>query len=107
MIQDLASRKLKALDSWRDKSRAMNLNNSIESVLNHFNKISRVPRASGSERAISDYLVSFANENNLSVFQDEALNVLIRKQGTYGLEDTKTVILQGHMDMVCEKTKDR
>ncbi|MCI6277909.1 MAG: beta-Ala-His dipeptidase, partial [Clostridium sp.] len=74
-------------------------------VFQYFEEISQIPRGSGNEKAISDYLVSVAKKLKLEVYQDEALNVLIKKPGTKGYENSKTVILQGHMDMVCEKNK--
>lgn len=71
-----------------------------------FAEISKIPRCSGEEKRISDFLVAFAKERGFEVVQDEALNVVIRKPGTKGYENSATVILQGHMDMVCEKTND-
>jgi dipeptidase D len=76
------------------------------SVFHFFEEISMIPRGSGNEKNISDYLVDFAKKRNLEVIQDEALNVIIKKPGTKGHENATTVILQGHMDMVCEKNKD-
>ncbi|KNF10186.1 cytosol non-specific dipeptidase PepD [Gottschalkia purinilytica] len=75
------------------------------SVFKFFEDISRIPRCSGHEKEISDYLVSFAKERGLDVVQDEALNVIIRKSATSGYENSPTIILQGHMDMVCEKNQ--
>lgn len=72
-------------------------------VFKYFEEISNIPRCSGSEKRISDYLVNFAKENNLEVIQDDLLNVIIKKRATKGYENAPTVILQGHMDMVCEK----
>ncbi len=80
--------------------------NNLEKVLSFFRKIETIPRGSGNEKGISDYLVAFAKERNLEVHQDEFLNVIIKKPATPGLENRPTVILQGHMDMVCEKTAD-
>ncbi len=74
-------------------------------VLHYFEEISKIPRGSGNEKQISDYIVSFAKEKNLWVHQDEALNVVIKKPATKGFENSPTVIIQGHMDMVCEKNK--
>jgi dipeptidase D len=74
-------------------------------VFHYFEEISNIPRGSGNEKGISDYLVKFAVENNLEVIQDEALNVIIKKPATKGYENAPGVILQGHMDMVCEKNK--
>ncbi|GAA0123064.1 MAG: aminoacyl-histidine dipeptidase [Clostridium argentinense] len=76
--------------------------NSYE-AFKYFKAMNEIPRGSGNEKAISDWLVNFAKERNLEVIQDEALNVIIKKPGTKGYENAKTIILQGHMDMVCEK----
>lgn len=75
-------------------------------VFSYFEEVSRIPRGSGNNTAISSYLVSFAKEHNLKYRQDEAENVIIWKDATKGYEDRPTVILQGHMDMVCEKELD-
>lgn len=72
-------------------------------VLKYFKEISMIPRGSGNEKGISDYLVEFAKKLNLEVIQDSALNVIIRKKASKGYENAPTVIIQGHMDMVCEK----
>ena len=77
-----------------------------KNALKYFERISRIPRGSGNEKAVSDYLVAFARERGLWVHQDRALNVIIKKPGTGGLENAPAVILQGHMDMVCEKNAD-
>ncbi|MBS6500846.1 MAG: aminoacyl-histidine dipeptidase [Clostridium sp.] len=85
----------------------MNILQNLEpkSVFKYFEEISQIPRGSGNEKAISDYLVNVAKKLNLEVIQDEALNVIIKKPGTKGYENSEIVILQGHMDMVCEKNK--
>ncbi len=70
---------------------------------NYFYEISAIPRPSGKEEEIAEYLVSFAKEHGLDVFCDAVNNVLIRKNGTPGYEDHPAVLLQGHTDMVCEK----
>jgi dipeptidase D len=75
-------------------------------VFQYFEEISSIPRGSGNERRISDYLVSFAEEHKLEVIQDKALNVIIKKPGTRGYEESPGVVIQGHMDMVCEKRPD-
>lgn len=77
-----------------------------KSVFSFFEDLTQIPRCSGNEKQISDYLVEFAKKRNLEVIQDEALNVIIKKPGSKGYENAPTVILQGHMDMVCEKNKD-
>ena len=85
----------------------MNILQNLEpkSVFKYFEEISQIPRGSGNEKYISDYLVSVAKKLNLEVIQDKALNVIIKKPGTEGYENSETIILQGHMDMVCEKNK--
>lgn len=75
-------------------------------VFFYFEELSKIPRGSGNEQAISDYLVSFAKAHHLEVIQDEALNVLIKKPGASGYENSPGVVIQGHMDMVCEKGPD-
>lgn len=75
-------------------------------VFHWFYELNQIPRCSDNEKKVSDWLLNFAKERNLDAWQDEALNVVIHKKATKGYEDSKTVILQGHMDMVCEKTKD-
>jgi len=77
-----------------------------ERVFYNFEELSRIPRCSGNEKKVSDYLVDFAKKHNLDVIQDEALNIIIKKSGTAGYENAPTVVLQGHIDMVCEKRSD-
>lgn len=74
-------------------------------VFGYFEEITKIPRGSGNEKAISDYLADFAGKNNLEVIQDKAMNIIIKKPGTPGYENAPTVIIQGHMDMVNEKNK--
>lgn len=73
------------------------------SVFAYFEKICSIPHGSRNTKAISDYLVSFAQTHGLCYFQDELNNVVMFQEGTCGYEDHEPVILQGHMDMVCEK----
>lgn len=75
-------------------------------VFHYFEEITKIPHGSYNEKEISDYLVDFAKKRNLEVIQDEALNVIIRKPATKGYENAAPVIIQGHMDMVCEKTSE-
>lgn len=75
-------------------------------VLEYFKEISAVPRGSRNNQQISDYLVQFAKEHNLSCTRDESLNVIITKEASEGYEGCPTILLQGHMDMVCEKYPD-
>ncbi len=72
-------------------------------VFAYFEKICSIPHGSRNTKMISDYLVAFAKEQNLQYIQDEMNNVILFQQGTCGMEDRPPVILQGHMDMVCEK----
>lgn len=75
-------------------------------VFHYFLEISKIPRGSGNEKQVSDYLVDFAKKHGLFVYQDEKYNVLIRKEASKGYENYKSICIQGHMDMVCEKNKD-
>ncbi len=75
-------------------------------VMKHFEELTRIPRESGNEKAVSDFLVDFAKENNLDVIQEPCLNVIIKKPASKGYENHKRVILQGHIDMVCVKDDD-
>ncbi len=74
-------------------------------AIKFFKEMNEIPRGSGNEKAVSDWLVKFAKDRNLEVIQDEALNVIIKKPATSGYESAPIVILQGHMDMVCEKNQ--
>ncbi len=73
------------------------------SVLYYFEEICAIPHGSFDTKRISDYCVAFAKERGLRYVQDEHNNVVIYKKATLGYEDHPTVILQGHLDMVCEK----
>lgn len=74
-----------------------------EKVFYYFEELTKIPRGSGNEKAVSDYLVHFAKQRGLKVRQDEAYNVVIWQKATPGYENHPGVILQGHMDMVCVK----
>lgn len=76
------------------------------SVFAYFEEICAIPHGSRNTRAISDYLVAFAKAHDLAYIQDEANNVILFGPGTQGMENHPPVILQGHMDMVCEKDAD-
>lgn len=77
-----------------------------ERVFHYFEEISKISRPSYHEKAISDYVVAFARENGLEYYQDELFNVIVIKNATPGYEDEEPIILQGHLDMVCEKTEE-
>ena len=73
------------------------------SVFGFFEEICAIPHGSRNEKFISDYLVNFAKERGLRYIQDSVNNVIIFQEGTCGYENHEPVIIQGHMDMVCEK----
>ncbi len=75
-------------------------------VWNQFYKISQIPRCSTEEEKILLYIKNFCRDNNLEYKQDEIGNICIKKPGTPGMEDKPGVVLQGHVDMVCEKNAD-
>lgn len=75
-------------------------------VFHYFDEVCQVPRPSKKEEQIRAYLLDFAKKHNLEAKTDEAGNVLIKKAASAGMENLKTVILQSHIDMVCEKNKD-
>ena len=75
-------------------------------VWQYFDEITRVPRPSKKETKIAAYLIDFAKQHNLPYKQDKTGNIVIRKEATPGMEARPTVILQSHMDMVCEKNSD-
>ena len=75
-------------------------------VFYYFEEICKIPHGSRNTKQISDYLVAFAKEHGFDYVQDEMNNVIIYKPATPGYENAPTVILQGHMDMVCEKRPD-
>lgn len=74
-----------------------------EKLFHYFEEISAIPRESRDEKAISDFLVAFAKERGLWVYQDEVYNVIIKKAASAGAEGAPAVMMQGHIDMVCDK----
>lgn len=86
------------------------MNNAFEkeaaSVFRYFEKICAIPHGSGNMEPLSDYCLRFARENDLQVIRDNAKNVVIYKPGTKGYENAEPIILQGHLDMVCQKKED-
>lgn len=83
------------------------LNNlSPNKVFQYFEDICDIPHGSRNTKAISDYCVDFAKEHNLKYLQDDSNNIIIFKNASAGYEDHDTIILQGHLDMVNEKTAD-
>lgn len=74
-----------------------------EKILSIFKEITRIPRESGHEEKIVEYLVNFAKEHGLEYKTDDVNNVVITRPASKGYEDGSTIVLQGHTDMVCEK----
>lgn len=75
----------------------------MKNTMDYFKEICAIPHGSYNIDKISDYLVEFAKENNLSYRQDELKNVIIKKEASKGYENLPGIILQGHMDMVAVK----
>ena len=77
-----------------------------QEALHYFEELCAIPHGSRDTKRISDYCVRFARERGLNYVQDEHNNVVIYKPASKGYENHPTVILQGHLDMVCEKAPD-
>lgn len=75
-------------------------------VWSYFKEICTIPRPSKKEEKISEYILQFGKSHNLETIRDRVGNILIRKPATKGKENLKSIILQSHMDMVCEKNSD-
>ncbi|MBQ8663657.1 MAG: aminoacyl-histidine dipeptidase [Eubacterium sp.] len=78
---------------------------SASRVFYYFQEISKIPHGSGNTKQISDYCVNFAKEHGLTYYQDNLNNIIIIREATSGYEDHKPYIIQGHLDMVCEKNQ--
>jgi hypothetical protein len=78
----------------------------IEKVINYFLQMSRIPRGSGNTKEIADFLYAFGKDRGLESYRDEYDNVVIKKPASRGYEDRPTLVIQGHLDMVCEKEAD-
>lgn len=72
-------------------------------VFHYFEELCSIPHPSYKEGQISDYCVSFAKKHGLTVYQDDLKNVIIIKEATPGYESVEPLVIQGHLDMVCEK----
>ncbi|NOR16032.1 MAG: beta-Ala-His dipeptidase [Candidatus Aminicenantes bacterium] len=84
-----------------------NLSNLLPSALwKHFEEFLKIPHGSANEQALGDYIVSVAERLNLEWKRDRVGNVVVSKPASPGYEDAEGVILQGHLDMVCEKNSD-
>lgn len=75
-------------------------------VFRFFEEITRIPHGTYNTKEISDYCAEFARKRDLEYIQDHVNNIIIRKPGTAGYEESEPVIIQGHLDMVCEKRPD-
>ena len=75
-------------------------------IWKHFVQILGIPHCSGNETALGDYIISQAEEFDLEWKRDDVGNVVVSKKASSGKENTPGVILQGHIDMVCEKNSD-
>lgn len=80
------------------------MSSNVKDVLKYFEEISKIPRCSYDEKRISDFLIEFGKSHGLKTFQDDLKNVVLTREASKGLEDKPGIILQGHMDMVCEKS---
>ena len=78
-----------------------------KSVFGYFEDICKIPHGSGNMDKISQFCVDFAKEHGLEYIQDDMKNVIIIKEATPGYEEVEPLILQGHLDMVCEKRPDK
>ena len=77
-----------------------------EKVFQYFEAICQIPHGSDNTKELSDWLAAFANERGLECHQDELNNIIIVKEASDGYEAADPVIIQGHMDMVCDKVAD-
>lgn len=77
-----------------------------ERVFYYFEEISKIPHGSTNTKAISDYCVEYAKEHGFEYYQDDSNNVIIIKEAAKGQEDREPIIIQGHLDMVCEQAPD-
>ena len=84
----------------------MLFNRGADRVIEIFKELCSIPHGSGNTGAISAHIAAFAENLGLACIRDEADNLIVKKPGTKGYEDHAPVILQGHIDMVCEKDPD-
>ena len=77
-----------------------------EIIWKHFETLTKIPRPSKHEEKILAYLRKFANERNLEIREDDTGNIVVLRPGSGGGENAPTIIIQSHVDMVCEKNRD-
>lgn len=94
------------MTKWRKANMRALENCEPKRVFYYFEELCKIPHGSGNTKQISDYLADFAKEQGLEYVQDEMNNIVIYKPATPGYENAPTVIIQGHMDMVCERRPD-
>lgn len=75
-------------------------------VFSYFEQLTRIPRGSGNEQAVSDYIIAYAEQHGYRWERDKANNVKLYAPATPGYEHRKTIVLQAHLDMVCAKDPD-
>jgi len=85
------------------KSEIMKLEPNL--VWKHFYEFNQIPRCSGNEEAAGQYVISVAEKNNLQWKKDHVGNIIVSKPATQGMENRPAAVIQGHLDMVCEKNK--
>ncbi len=81
-------------------------NHEPKRVLEIFEELCAIPHGSGNEKGIADHIEAFVSRLGLEAIRDKVGNVFVRKDATEGYEDNDAILLQGHMDMVCEKNSD-
>ena len=74
-------------------------------ALRYFEELSAIPRGSRNEKGAAEFVMQFAKDLGLWCRMDDAYNVVVKKPASPGCEGLPTVMLQGHLDMVCEKTR--
>ena len=92
--------------SKTNETKAYKMDTNTKNVIHFFEQICKVPRGSGNEAGIREFMVNWANENKFENYVDQTGNLLIKVPATKGMEKNPSIVLQGHMDMVCEKTPD-
>jgi len=76
-----------------------------KAIWNHFDEITQIPRASTKEQRAREWVIGIARHKGLEVIEDKVGNIIVRKPAHKGRENAPTVVLQGHLDMVCEKNE--
>lgn len=82
------------------------LNLEPKAIWKNFSKLNEIPRPSKKEEKVIQFMVDFGKNLNLETIKDKVGNVIIKKPATSGMEDRKTIVLQSHLDMVCQKNND-